>query len=464
MSRGEFLRVAAIGALAVGSLADAAGGHTDGEYSGPVGPGQEAIMPIELRGHNTRVILPEQGAGIRRLVLGEGGEIPFLMPALTGEHFFTGVWPPPQGAIDYEAMSAPSWASQTSETTAVWHQPETPYTQVETRVEYGLVGQGTVEARFETRSHAQSYPHGYVGLFWTTLVPAGGQRGFHVMVAHDAGGRRWHYFQGGGDSWSPRANTVLGPSLLPAAHSAEHPLYYFLAKSELRFSLPVQVGRWGRLYYSVELDSADVAFTNVLLATAVGGPSWDVYWSLRPGESRIVRCRLTVGEWSGWKAVAERYRSWHGCLSPDFTLRSAKRDARQDFATPEQAEPACGSALALSEKLFRERGSELLRRLGLSDRCSVGCFGGTSQNAGLDDGLSQDHLWGPYLTFLLTQEDWRLHADRFRRALEEMPDEVDGVRWVGYEGPCPRKTGVWEITSFLQMFTGLDARPRRDRD
>ena len=421
-------------------------------------------MPIELRGHDTRVVLPDHGGGIRRLVFGEDREIPFLMPALVGEHFFTGAWPLPQDAIDYEPMSAPSWFDQTSETTAVWHQPETPYTHVKSRVEYQLVGPGTVEARFETRSHAQSYPHGYVGLFWTTLVPAGGQRGFHVIVAHNAGEHRWHYFQGGGDSWSPRANTILGPSALPAAHSTEHPPCYFLAESKLRFSLPVQVGRWGELYYSLELDSADVAFTNVLLGTAVGGPSWDVYWRLRPGECRTVRCRLTAGRWPGWEAVAQRYRSWDGCIDPDFTLRSARRDARQDLAMPERAEVGRGSALALSEKLFRARGRELLKRLGLSDRCSVGCFGGTSQNAGLDDGLSQDHMWGPYLTFLLTEEDCRLHAERLRRALEDMPEEVDGVKWIGYEDPCPRKTGVWEITSFLHMLTGLDARPKTDRE
>ena len=42
---------------------------------------------------------------------------------------------------------------------------------------------------------------------------------------------------------------------------------------------------------------------------------------------------------------------------------------------------------------------------------------GTSQNAGMDDEVSPDHVWGPYLTFLLRDKAWRLHGRRPKRAL-----------------------------------------------
>ena len=45
-----------------------------------------------------------------------------------------------------------------------------------------------------------------------------------------------------------------------------------------------------------------------------------------------------------------------------------------------------------------------------------------------------------------------------------MPDEVDGVRWIGYGGPHPRKTGVREFRSFLQSLTGLEKPPQTDRE
>jgi hypothetical protein len=249
-----------------------------------------------------------------------------------------------------------------------------------------------------------------------------------------------------------------------AAHSPGHPPTYFFAESIYRFSLPIQVARWKELYYSIELDSLDIAFTDVLLGTAVGGPSWDVYWRLRPGESKSILCRLTVRPWIGWEAVEERYRSWHGCIDTSFVIEPAGYGTFQTFRLPDPFEIAPDSGLALSKKLFETRGRKLLERLNLLDRCSVGCFGGTSQNAILDDRFSRDHIWGPYLTFLLRKKDWEQHHNRLKEAIQEMPDEVDGVEWIGYDGPSPRKTDVWEIDSFLQMLTGFEARPETDRE
>ena len=37
-----------------------------------------------------------------------------------------------------------------------------------------------------------------------------------------------------------------------------------------------------------------------------------------------------------------------------------------------------------------------------------------------------------------------------------MPDEIDGVHWIGYDGPEPRRTGVQEAHSLLRLITGLD--------
>lgn len=231
------------------------------------------------------------------------------------------------------------------------------------------------------------------------------------------------------------------------------------------------------LYCSLEVDTADVAFTNVLLATAVGGPSHDVSWRLRPGERRTVRVRLTVAPWAGWGAVEDRYRGWDGCVDRAFAVAPRARalaparlspwPAVQSPAPQTSAAPASPSGLALSRRLFEVCGRSLLEELGLLDRCAVVCLGGASQNAGLDDETSRDHWWGPYLTFLLPDAAGAEHRDRLerlKRAVAELRDEVDGVSWVGYGGPAPRRTRVSTFLQFLRELTGLEGRPRSDRE
>ena len=120
--------------------------------------------------------------------------------------------------------------------------------------------------------------------------------------------------------------------------------------------------------------------------------------------------------------------------------------------------------LEYSRRLFETHGRAFLERLGLLDVCSVACVGGTSQNAGVDDTVSRDHMWGPYLTFLLPDPAWRVHGRRLKRALKRLPDRVEDVEWRGYDGPEPRRTNVHEIFGFLYGLTGYKALPRHAVD
>lgn len=422
-------------------------------------------MPIKLSGYNTEVTLsgkPWQ-RGVQQFVV-NGLEIPFLLPALSAHHFFTGVWPPPPDAIDYEPHESPGVLQRITGTKAVWHQSATAYARVETQIEYHLTGPGSLEIQIETRSHATSYPFGYVGLFWGTIAPPGGQRGFHTIVADAAGKLDWHYFCGHGDNMAPARNTILGSQMSSLLHSSNHPPTYFFAESKRKFALPIQVARWRDLYYCLEVDNLDIAFTDVLMGTAVGGPSWDVYWCLQPGERRQIRCRLTIGPWAGWQAIKERYQHWPGCVEPTFQIKSTGQSTLQPLTLPVQPKLELDSGLALSKRLYEERGKSILEELNLLSICSVGCFGGTSQNTGLDDAVSRDHIWGPYLTFLLPTQHWAEHHERLRAKIQEMPDEVQGHAWVGYNGSDPRKTNVYEFNTFLQLLTGLSHRPQTEQE
>lgn len=418
-------------------------------------------MQIELSADNTQIQLSDQPwqRGIQKIRI-DKGVFPLLLPALSGHHFFTGVWPPPSNAIDYEPHISRGQLTQTSARSAVWQQPATRYTQVETTIHYEIVGPGTVDVHFATRSYAPAYPYGYVGLFWGTIAPTGGQRGMHLLVCDSDGDIRWRYFQAGGDNLACTANTVLGPTMAAPAHDPQHPPTYFFALSPLRFALPIQVVRWQDLSYCLEIDRTDIALTNVLQATAVGGPSWDLYWLLAPGETKTVRCRLTVAEWAGWAAVEQRYRTWSGCIAPGFVTAHANHPEPQPLALPKPVELADDSGLTLSQRLFASKGRQLLQDLNLLEICSVGCVGGGSQNAGLDDELSRDHIWGPYLTFWLPATAWAEHGARLEQALQTTNDEVDGITWRGYDGPYPRRTAAWETITFLRHLTGFTQRPQ----
>lgn len=143
----------------------------------------------------------------------------------------------------------------------------------------------------------------------------------------------------------------------------------------------------------------------------------------------------------------------------DATSQYSRNDTRADAPDSPSARVL---GLYLSKRLFETRGGALLARLNLLDRCSVGCIGGTSQNARLDDEISRDHMWGPYLSFLLPEDDWNVHHDRLAQAVAEMPEEVDGFRFYGNRN-TPRKSDVYVIGAFLRMITGMDSRPESDR-
>jgi hypothetical protein len=124
-----------------------------------------------------------------------------------------------------------------------------------------------------------------------------------------------------------------------------------------------------------------------------------------------------------------------------------------------RSDPPPTTGLALSRRLWDLRGRPLLERLGLLESCAVGCIGSTSQNAGLDDAASRDHAWGPHLTFCLFPENWDADHQRLEEAVAAMPDEADGVAWVGGGSAESRRTGVRQVIPFLRGLTGLRERP-----
>ena len=64
----------------------------------------------------------------------------------------------------------------------------------------------------------------------------------------------------------------------------------------------------------------------------------------------------------------------------------------------------------------------------------------------------------------LKGEAYNEHASVLEKAIAKMPDEIDGVHWIGYDGPEPRRTGVQEAHSLLHLVTGLEGPVDREED
>ena len=257
---------------------------------------------------------------------------------------------------------------------------------------------------------------------------------------------------------------MLGHGMPPLALDEDHPQHLYTADSGQRFALPLMVVRWRDLGLSFAFDTKEMGVANLLMGTAVGSPTWNFVWLLEPGATKRVRCRLNVAPWEGWEGVEARYRVWDGCLDSSFTTGRRGLIGRQRMIKRETIEIGADSGLALSRRLFEERGKPLLEQLGLLDRCAVVCLGGLRQNAGLDHRETRDRSWRPYLTFVMASGPFNEHADRLREALVAMPDEVGGVKWRGDDGEAQRPTRVCERGAFFEELTGLASRPRSDAD
>lgn len=271
-------------------------------------------MQIELQSHNTHVVLSDEACnrGILQLVVADR-EIPFLLPALAGQFCLKDAWPHACNAMDAEPQRAPASLTQVTNCSALLYQPAMDHTCVETLVHYEIVCPGGLDVTIITTSHARSYPHGYVGLFWSTIIPPGGQEGFYALAAGGDGEHQWHHVAGGARGSSRGINTFADAGASEKPQDQRLATRYSLEKMEPCCCLPILVSHWQDLYYSLALDTMEISLTNVLLDAAARGMSWDLYWRLRAGQSRTIRCRLTVGRWPGWQAVERQVASW-----PDY--------------------------------------------------------------------------------------------------------------------------------------------------
>ena len=88
-----------------------------------------------------------------------------------------------------------------------------------------------------------------------------------------------------------------------------------------------------------------------------------------------------------------------------------------------------------------------------ASRIAAGLSGEGSDAFGYDDEISRDHDWGPSVCLFITDETDKEIGDALRKAYEELPEEMDGIK----RAPCVRgksRRGVQVISTFFERLTG----------
>jgi hypothetical protein len=117
--------------------------------------------------------------------------------------------------------------------------------------------------------------------------------------------------------------------------------------------------------------------------------------------------------------------------------------------------------LDLAEAYYHKHGSPMIETKFGSyvRRIAAGFIGPGSECFGFDDDISRDHDWGPGFCLWLTVEDYQ----KFGKALQEEYEKLP-KRFMGF-GPRitspgeEKRTGVRDIRTFYETYTGLDHVP-----
>ncbi len=88
-----------------------------------------------------------------------------------------------------------------------------------------------------------------------------------------------------------------------------------------------------------------------------------------------------------------------------------------------------------------------------ASKIACGLVGEGSDAFGYDDELSRDHDWGPSVCLWITEETDKEIGEELRKAYEELPEEMDGIKRAPYVRGKDRR-GVQVISEFFGRLTG----------
>jgi tetratricopeptide (TPR) repeat protein len=143
--------------------------------------------------------------------------------------------------------------------------------------------------------------------------------------------------------------------------------------------------------------------------------------------------------------------------SASAQMTGAEHDEKKNgnSVTNASRESAGGKGLDISRKYYEKYVRPMIdeRFPEYASKIACGLAGEGSDAFGYDDELSRDHDWGPSVCLWITEETDKAIGEDLRKAYEELPDEIDGIKRALYVQGKSRR-GVQVISSFFERLTG----------
>ena len=226
--------------------------------------------------------------GLDRLAHADDTADWLVRPAITLEHYLGVPLDAPE-YIEYEPFASQRSLRKVRKNGCSLHYGPQDCSQVTCTIDYQVVEPHYVDTTVEVLTERDRWPHGYLGLFFATIVEAPAYSGvtFRGFDSSLELGRHnpWIYFNGygGKPGLTVHPSGVSRPEL---GRPTDPPDVYYYSDSSIRFVEPFFFGRVNDMVFGVLFRGCDrerVRFT-VNPLSGFGSPAWDFFWIIEDPE------------------------------------------------------------------------------------------------------------------------------------------------------------------------------------
>jgi hypothetical protein len=244
----------------------------------------------------------------------------FNPAGLNFEHIFDGERRPEIWEERVEPRYAPMTLTRVSTETIQLHQPPTPQHRLESWTTLTLTPPHYIDFMFECTPRAESYPRGYIGLFWASYLNAPENLAIH-FIGKAENERSFRWVQHASNDHNVRSTVrFINEGRIPTFGEGHAPTLY-TDFAEVYYAYPFYYGRYRDMVYLVMFDRTE----GIRLTMSPRGagrnrdgttnPAWDWHWFLfnpQVGQKYSYRARVVYKPWVSPSDVVSEYERWSG--------------------------------------------------------------------------------------------------------------------------------------------------------
>ncbi len=246
-----------------------------------------------------------------------------FVPRVAGlnlEHIFDGERRPTAPEEFFEPRYAPMLLSRISDLSIALHQPPTPYHQLESRTTFTLTPPHFIDLTFECIPRADTYPRGYIGLFWASYINAPENLAIYT-IGRGKSENRLRWIQHASGQHDDRSTLPpLSEARQPTFGDGHEPTLY-TSLADQYYAYPFYYAHFGELVYLLMFERTEGL--RFAMSPTGGGrnedgttnPAWDWQWIIFDpviGRTYGYKARAVYKPWAGRDDVVAEYERWSG--------------------------------------------------------------------------------------------------------------------------------------------------------